>query len=198
MHQDWAKVARWANKNFLKPRSPKQKQLWLWSTEGSLGKSHPWLETLKSFYKKYLWQKIGTQQSKEVMTCDYIVIDELSGSIKVTELKEISQMMGFSLNLKWGDIVAFERNVPLIVTSNRPPNELYHHCALNDIKTLECRFKIIEVKEKWFLKVKSEEILVPASPFSPLPSPDRDPEDHSEISNEDWDLMSKLREKTKK
>lgn len=170
LHPQWAAVAEWANKNFLEKRGYRQKQLWLWSRKPKMAKSHPWLVTMAEYYVKYEWNHHTEKQGRKILDAQYLVLDELKGGISVTDLKSISQMMGFPVEIKYGDITEFDRNIPLIVTSNRPPAEVYHKCPIEDIVSLEDRFEVIEVKERYHLQVKAEvEILVPSTP-----SPTRD------------------------
>lgn len=242
---DWELIVEWANKNFMQKREPRQPQLWIWSREPEMGKSFPWAITMRKYFNCYEWI-YGQKQGKAIMDCEYILLDELKGGITVTELKSLSQMYGMNLDLKFGDITFFGKNVPLIVTSNRPPREIYHKCSQEDIQSLESRFLIVNVDEVCHIKVKKEvEILVPATPSPPMPEPDpvqerlallgpsplthedtvarvyqasphlqryieamdekddvvdmsdsedeRDYDDHSELSNEEFDKMCKLR-----
>lgn len=155
MPYDWVRVAEWANLNFLEKRKPRQPQLWLWSRQPEMGKTYPWAITLREYYNCYEWI-YGPKQSKEMLTCDYILIDELKGGITVTELKSLSQMYGMNLDIKYERPQFFNKNVPLIITSNRPPREIYHKCNNEDMESLESRFIIIEIDEPCHLVVDEE------------------------------------------
>jgi len=151
----WKLVADWANDNFLKPRVPRQPQLWLWSRQPEMGKSYPWSIIMKEYYNCYEWV-YGPKQGKEVLTCDYVLIDELKPNITVTELKTISQMYGMNLDIKFGSVSQWKKNVPMIVTSNRPPREIFHKVGREDIESLESRFLIVEVDEQCHLQLKEQ------------------------------------------
>nr|WAE42215.1 MAG: replication associated protein [Cressdnaviricota sp.] len=187
----WTEVQQWANENFLKKRAPRQPQLWLWSRQPHLGKTYPWAITLKEYFKLYEWVGEG-KQGKDVLDCDYILIDELKGQITVTELKRLSQMYGMNLIIRYGNVERFDRNVPLIVTSNLPPREIFHKCKSEDIESLIDRFLVIEVDDLCQLKVKQAEPepepepQPQPEPDSPIPEDFRDPLDHSEYSNEEY------------
>lgn len=214
----WSLVVNWANVNFLQLRERRQRQLWLWSRQPELGKSFPWCITMRAYKTCYEWL-YGPKQSKEILECDYILIDELKGGITVTELKSLSQMYGMMLDIKYGEPRFFNKNVPLIITSNRPPREIYHKCTNEDMESLESRFEIIEVNTRCHLIPKA--LPDPPEP-EPLPQPEpdvvppedvqeedllrfkediseeldhdsdkenRDPNDHSEFSEEEYTKM---------
>lgn len=203
-HPEWSKVACWVNENFLLPRQPRQKQLWLWSREPEMGKSFPFSIILRKYFNCYEWTTDG-KQGKEILKADYILLDELKGGVTVTTLKSLSQMYGMNLDLKYGDITFWNRNVPLIITSNRPPTEIYRKCDIEEIRSLESRFEMIEVSERYHLKENPppEDLsetttnLLLGSPEDTLPvrsqSVERNSDDHSEFSNDEYERMQLLR-----
>lgn len=193
MHSPWDKVATWANENFMLPRRPRQKQLWLWSREPEMGKSFPWSILLREYFNCYEWITDG-KQGKDILECDYILLDELKGGVKVSTLKSLAQMYGMNLDIKYSSITFWNKNVPLIITSNRPPSEIYRKCDIEEIRSLESRFELIEITERYHLKFQKpqEEILVEATPDIVFEE-QRDYDDHSEFSNEEFDRMQNLR-----
>lgn len=217
----WTQVVNWANLNFIGRRVPRQKQLWLWSRQPELGKSYPWAITMRKFKTCYEWI-YGPKQAQEIFGCEYILIDELKGGITVTELKSLSQMYGMNLDIKYGHPQFFDKNVPLIITSNRPPREIYHKCNNEDMESLESRFEIIEVnthcqlvpKESEELSSETTNLLLGTPDFvlSPVPTQvllntdpllekedmseeDRNEDDHSEFSNDEFEEMQALSKK---
>lgn len=204
----WDRVAKWANENFLLSRRPRQKQLWLWSREPEMGKSFPWSIILREYYKCYEWITDG-KQGKEILECDYILMDELKGGVKVSTLKSLAQMYGMNLDIKYSTITFWNRNVPLIVTSNRPPTEIYRKCDIEEIRSLESRFELIEVTERYYLKPQkppreesplsdtTTKLLLGSSQNLAVDSEneERDENEHSEFSNEEFSKMEKLRKK---
>lgn len=158
----WQQVVEWANLNFLKPREPRQDQLWLWGKNFGIGKSYPWLQILNNYFKMYIWES-GQKQSMDFSpeNVDYIVLDEFKGQVTVTQLKTISQMYPFKVDRKYGGHVIFggKKNVPLIVTSNFSPEDAYPNVGKTDIDSLVDRFLVVEVKQKCFLKAKPEPVL---------------------------------------
>nr|WAE42224.1 MAG: replication associated protein [Cressdnaviricota sp.] len=206
--EPWKKVVKWANKNFLEVREPRQKQLFLWSREPEMGKTFPWSNIMREYKTCYEWTYSGKQNAK-LLEADYILIDELRGGITVGELKSLSQMYGMNLDLKYADITFWNKNIPLIVTSNRPPREIYHKCSTEDIESLESRFLIVEVQVACHLKVKKpptvlyppEEVLVPATP-DPLEDKqdmedERIEDEHSEYSNEEYSKKEWMKKHSK-
>lgn len=164
---EWQKVVDWANKNFLEKRTPKQPQLYLWSEQPSLGKTHPWAVTMSEYYNIYEWVK-GDKQGKDLLTCDYILIDEFKGQVTISDLKIISQMMGFNVDIKYGTITRFGRNIPLIITSNHPLGLVYKNSIYTDIHSCEVRFEIVKVDTLCHLVPKTAPVvLVPPSPSEP-------------------------------
>nr|AOV86331.1 putative rep protein [uncultured virus] len=151
----WEQVVQWVNKNFLEPRAPRQKQLWLWSDEPGLGKSFPFLEILPKYYNCYQWMS-GQKQDKDLADCQYIIIDEFHGSVTMNDMKSLSQMYRIKVDIKYGQPINFTKNVPLIVTSNHPPREVYRKCSINEVLTLEDRFEIIKVDTRCYLTPQQE------------------------------------------
>lgn len=212
---EWVPVVQWANENFMNKRSPRQAQLWIWSREPGMGKTYPWAITMRKYKRCYEWL-MGNKQAKEVLTCDYILIDELKGGITITELKSLSQMYGMNLDIKFGHPQFFNKNVPLIITSNLPPNEIYRKCKQEDINSLLDRFLVVEVTTPYQmvdLEKPKEDLDFTLSPNPNLESPftatlpvepdlgdkadiefpiyERDSEEHSEQSNEEYDLFAR-------
>lgn len=195
---DWKLVVEWANHNFLHPRELRQDQLWIWSKAPHLGKTYPWAITLRDYFNCYEWIK-GDKQSKAILTCDYILIDELKGQLTITELKQLSQMYGINLDIKYGDITFWKKNVPLIITSHRSPRALFHKCNPEDVESLEDRFLVVEVDALQHLVPNPgpeeprtsifTEPFTPPHPFTPTmeDSNGDDKEDISEMSEESSD-----------
>jgi len=212
MPYDWELIANWANDNFLKPRAPRQPQLWIWSREPEMGKTYPWAILLRKYFKCYEWC-YSSKQDKSILECDYILLDELKGGITVGDLKSLSQMYGMNLDIKYGNITMFEKNVPLIITSNRPPREIYTKHPNEEMTSLESRFLIINVSEPWHLQVEEElspttTHLLLGSPGSqlvdldtqatipyvaPMVIEERNDDEHSEFSNEEFEKMENIR-----
>lgn len=200
MPYDWTLIVDWANPNFTKPRDLRQDQLWICSKAFKLGKSWPWSVTLRKYFNLYKWSK-AEKQGKQVLTCDYILMDEFKGHMSIADLKELSQMYGVSIDIKFGDITLFEKNVPLIITSNRTPREVYHKCAEEDIASLLSRFLVVYVDEYCELHpIEPEDVSpVPVEPedISPVPiiEEKRDDDDHSDFSNDEFEKMEEFRRK---
>jgi len=212
MPYDWKRIAEWANENFLKPRAPRQPQLWIWSREPEMGKTYPWAIIMRNYFKCYEWV-YGNKQDKSILNADYILLDELKGGITVGELKSLSQMYGMNLDIKYGSITHWGKNVPLIVTSNRPPREIYTKQPNEEMVSLESRFFVINIDEPYHLKVKepeelsqsttnallgSPQVLVPATPDIEFENKE-DLSEHSEDSENsepsEYELMLRLSEK---
>jgi len=179
---DWIPVVDWINNNFLEARRPRQKQLWLWSKEPGLGKSWPFLIMLREFYDIYEWTA-EEKQDAEIADADYIVFDDFTGYCTISQLKRLSQMYGTPLPIKMGKRIDFKKNVPLIITSNEPPEEVYKNSNKEHVKSLVDRFQVIEVTTKCNLQLK----IVPTPPVPPtqvLPEPEPEPLPQPQPDNE--------------
>nr|WAE43118.1 MAG: replication associated protein [Cressdnaviricota sp.] len=190
----WAKVARWINLNFLQPREKRQKQLWLWSREPHLGKSWPFDVTLAPFYALYEWAP-GPKQGKELLTCQYILFDDFSGGTTVRDLKRLSQMYGINQDIKFGTITRFDKNVPVIVTSNNMARDVYKNVGAGDVLSLEDRFDSIEVWTKCHLELNDPLPPLPLAPLDPLaPNEPLTSQDYNNISSEDLEDVVRIEE----
>lgn len=172
--EEWQRVVDWINKNFLEPRRGKQPQLWIWGPRG-VGKSRPWMdkEMMLKYKKKYEWVKKGDRQDSSLLDADFILIDELCGSIPINELKTLSQMYGMQVIWRYGGIHYYDKNVPLIVTSQHSPRVVYKNCDPEDIEALDPeRFDVVNVTKPYTLEFKEAE-------------DEESDEDHSEESLEE-------------
>lgn len=158
----WQQVIDWANHNFLQSRQPRQKQLWLWSETYGVGKSYPWDVLITPYFKKYEWLA-GEKQDNELLTCDFIFMDEFAGNVPVHKLKRLAQMYGMNTDIKYRRQSVFSRNVPLIITSNEPPHKVFKNCSREHLESLEDRFLIVKVEWEYHMQLK-EVILVPPTP----------------------------------
>jgi len=202
---EWQRVVDWANENFLKPRNPKQKQLWIYSNKGNMGKTHPWAVTLTEFYKRYNWLAGAPKQGLDLKTANYILMDDFKGGEFITTLKNIVQMMGFSVDYKYGTIEDYNKNIPIIITANHSIRDVYKNCNSKDIESCELRFEMIEVFNYCELVPKKAppQVLVPATPEQPtrvavpVPTFDEDLIESSEDTEElsEYSKMEKLKGK---
>jgi len=209
----WQKVVDWINKNFMLPREKRQDQLWLWSAQPKLGKSWPFAIQLRDYFNIYEWTS-EEKQDDTIKDAQYLLFDDFHGTCTVSMLKRLSQMYGTPVPIKLGKRCDFQQNVPLIITSNDDPEGVFHNTEPNHLNALKDRFTIIEVTTKCKLQLKPPieevQILVPATP---PPSPpqdvmddlgdkadisemsdsddDRNEDEHSEFSNEEYSKTKK-------
>lgn len=154
----WNTVVDWTNKNFvvvggscvLPRRTYKQKQLWICSKKHDLGKSHPWKVTLRKYFRGYDWVTANNHKQRiSVKDCDYILLDEFKGGATIHDLKELSQMMGVNIPIRYGQDFYFIKNVPLIVSSQYLPHELFSRPEdKHDVDSLASRFHVCYVDEE--------------------------------------------------
>lgn len=160
----WQQIVNWANRNFysgvagkMPSREPRQLQLWIYSTKHNIGKSWPWKVTLREYFRCYDWATNGHKQKDSVKDCDYIMFDEFKGGIYIHEFKELAQMYGTNIPIRYGMDIYWKKNVPLIVTSHKTPQEIYTKPEdKDDVESLASRFLIINVDDCCYLHPKED------------------------------------------
>lgn len=216
---NWQKVVSWTNTNFVSGqlgkmpvREPRQLQLWLTSRRHALGKSYPWKVLLREYFRCYDWVTNGHKQNSGIVDCDYILLDEFKGGMTIHDLKELSQMYGMNIPIRYGQDIYFKKNVPLIVTSQYEPHQIFSRPEdRDDVDSLASRFLVVYVDEVCYLHTIENPLPVPPpileNPLpvlEPLPEFDGDgSEDYYEYSSEDSDdseytRMQKILFNTKK
>lgn len=154
--REWQSVVDWANKNFLEPRGRRQQQLWLYGAHG-IGKSYPWDTILIEYFKMYSWN-YDNRQENDVKTCDFVLMDEMTGGVTASFLKLFSQMSKTAkITIRYGGMFTFDRNVPLIVISNPPPSEVYKNLAFEEVESIKDRFLCVPLTFTYHMKVKEAE-----------------------------------------
>ncbi len=138
-------IAIWLNTNLRRPRSFKQKQLWIWGPH-DVGKTTlaMWLATQVRVYDLPTDESFYDQWDDDAY--DLVVIDEFKGQKKITWLNQFVQGSNMSIARKGSQTVKHV-NVPIIVLSNFRPCDCYYNCGIDHILTIYARFDVIHVKE---------------------------------------------------
>lgn len=138
------KIALWLTENIKQPREFKQKQLFIWSKEPNVGKTHL-VRELEKYLVTYHVPKINFTCGYESNRYDLLVIDEFDASFTITFLNEFVQGSTMHLNQKGGGHIKTD-NPPMIILSNRSPELIYHKkCNTHPFYALLERFVFVEV-----------------------------------------------------
>lgn len=165
---NWQQVVLWGNKNFysgipgkMPNREPRQQQLLIVSKEHGLGKSYPWKFIIREYFQGYDWVTNGHKQSSSIKDCDFILMDEFKGGVTIHDLKELSQMYGVNVPIRYGQDIYFKKNVPLIITSHKTFDEIYTKPEdKDDVASLTSRFLVVHVDTPCYLHA-SEDVKPP-------------------------------------
>lgn len=155
------KIGMWLADNIRRSRPLKQQQLFIYG-EKNLGKT-----TLIEYLEKFLsvYHIPTTEDFYDAFDNDYdlCVIDEFRGQKPITWMNQFLDGQKMTLRKK-GSQYLKKKNIPVIILSNYDLKNCYPgilkaeaeaaekgYAIENKIDTLECRLKIVEVKE--FIKV---------------------------------------------
>lgn len=133
-------VVRWLNANIKCKRAFKQKQLWLWSVEPSVGKTslmHTLQEFCTIFYASHERYQNGFANDYDV-----VVFDEYKGQQPVHWMNNFLDGSTMLVGTKGGQVCK-THNMPVVILSNSPPVSVYHN--VGNLSTLLSRLEVIEV-----------------------------------------------------
>lgn len=142
-------VVSWLNNNLPpKIRPFKQSQLWLWGPS-NMGKTTLRMELSKHF-KAYnvcdeekWWSGFNTWH-------EIAFFEEFNGYKTLSQMKQFLDGSEVELGQKGEDPICKDKNIPVIILSNNPPDVVYHKAALenpNAFQPLLERLKVIHVTE---------------------------------------------------
>lgn len=142
-------VVSWLNNNLPpKIRPFKQSQLWLWGPS-NMGKTTLRMELSKHF-KAYnvcdeekWWSGFNTWH-------EIAFFEEFNGYKTLSQMKQFLDGSEVELGQKGEDPILKDKNIPVIILSNNPPDVVYHKAALenpNAFQPLLERLKVIHVTE---------------------------------------------------
>ena len=174
-------VASWLNNN-LPPKSRpfKQSQLWLWGPS-NMGKTS--LRThLSQSFKPFNVCEEDKWWSGFDPSCEIAFFEEFNGHKTLSQMKSFIEGSEVPLAQKGEEPIVKDKNIPCIILSNMPPEEVYNKASTEhplSFQALITRLKVIHVTE--FLNIpwnqpipvpveividleESEEILVPGTP----------------------------------
>lgn len=147
---DWFRVYNWLTTNIRgRVRAPRESNLWIWGPP-QVGKSRLFaqLATMVSVFEAPREKWItGYSDSYEV-----VVFDDFSGWIMLHDLNAFCQGIPSKVNQKTGLPVSKKKNPAVIITANRPPEQVYPNVFEKDAysaQALLSRFTVVEVKDSW-------------------------------------------------
>lgn len=140
-------LMRWVrfNVNNYPRKDMRQKHLWLWGPT-KVGKSRL-LAQLSSMVHTFDCPMDGSFNGF-TDAHDLIVMDELEGQYTIAQMKRLCQGMSSVLKFKCFPGVRKTRNQPVIVTSNKSPEEIYHNVfdkSPTSLMALIERFVVIHI-----------------------------------------------------
>lgn len=167
-HHDWQQIVEWIRENFQPygVRSPRQKQLWVWSGESGIGKSYFWMVVLSAYFNMYPFCP-GDKQTEDVRDAQYLMMDEIKARvIPIDELKKLTQMYGYQFDVKYGRQFTLMKNIPIICTAQFSIRDTYAGEKEDDIKSLENRYLEVHVTKSFHIKLLPDVVLA-MGPIAP-------------------------------
>lgn len=149
------KIAAWINDNMLhyainkEVRPIKTANLWIVSP-ANCGKT-TLAVFLSKFFKVFFFKPESGKQfwPRDLESYDLIHIDEFHGQIPFAEFKRLTDGSPCSLDVKNGQQFLRKRNIPILITTNNWPNDIYRNVydKLEDADDqIRARFTIIDIK----------------------------------------------------
>ncbi len=143
------RIAKWLDNNLFKPRDFKQKQLYIWG-DTNLGKT-TLSNTLQMYTRVYsIPREEDFYDFYDDDRYDVAVLDEFKASKTVQWLNEWLQGAPMVLRAK-GFQIEKAQNLPTIILSNYPLEEIYTHVEDNKLETL--RGRLLEVHVEKFIEI---------------------------------------------
>ncbi len=142
-------IIQWLVDNMCKPRKMKQKHLWLWSDQPSVGKT-TFLSIVTKYYRTYHvpmdehWYDLYLDG-----TYDLCVMDDYNHPTKtIAWLNRFLQGFPTHLNQRNAGTIKHD-NLPTIITSNHSPEKLYYKANSNGkLLPLLSRLKVVKISDK--------------------------------------------------
>lgn len=148
LFSDWFRVYNWLQTNIRGPsRPPREPNLWLWGPP-RVGKSTLFAKLAKMVSvfdaprEKWI---TGYSDAYEL-----VVFDDFGGWIPLHDLNAFCQGIPSKVNQKSGLPVSKKKNPAVLVTCNRPPEQVYPNVFEKDsfsANALLSRFIVVEVKD---------------------------------------------------
>lgn len=158
-------IAWWLNVNIKQPRTFRQKQLFIYS-EAGMGKSHL-IRWLSKYLMVYDMAPERFQDEYKDGLYDLIVIDEFAGQMPITALNRWLDGDSFTYPIKGAQGVKCD-NLPVIILSNRKPEECYVSDTSSVTATQHAawvsRFFVLSLDERMDLAGPIDEVVEHPSP----------------------------------
>ncbi len=146
MEHTWnLKIADWIMRNFNGlERVQREKQLWI-AGYTAAGKTR-FLQSLQAILNGYEIPREG-YYCTFTNNCDFAWIDEYSGEKKPGFLNQFVGGQTMTLMRKGTYPIIKTKNMPVIIVSNKIPNDLYHNVSEQVLGAINDRFEIVEIPQ---------------------------------------------------
>lgn len=138
-------IVRWLNKNIMKPRKFKQKQLYVQGPTG-VGKT-TMINNLEKYCRVYYLPYEEFYDYYMDGEYDLIVIDEFKGQKKVTFLNKLLEGSNMPMPQK-GQQTMKTDNLPVIILSNYHPDNAYKNIDYHAMQALTARLECVYIGER--------------------------------------------------
>jgi len=110
----------------------------------------PQIEHLSKYFRCYRWNTTEEKQSSDILECDFIVIDEFKGQIKIGELIQLlDQKTGYKVSIKGLSAVELPKKIPVFITGQHSPAETYKNVDTMSIEALQRRLVIVHLTKQY-------------------------------------------------
>lgn len=143
INQQSRKVCKWLKENLNVARLPRQKQLFLYGPPGT-GKTKV-INRLRQLVNVYTAPRDGKWwQMYNDQAFDLIAIDEFVGNISLHVLNQLLDGQRMWLEEKNGHVIK-DRNQPIIITSNRQPEDFYTNVSDQERQAFFSRVELVHI-----------------------------------------------------
>lgn len=149
-------IVEWINKNVMKPRKHKQKQLYICGP-ANMGKTWLWNSCLSQCLRIYVVPNDKEWYDQYTDDYDLIVFDEFSGKT-ITWMNGFVEGSQFPVSKRGSKPYMKKKNIPVMVLSNKTISESFPNVAKENpaqLEAFEIRFEYIQIDE--MLKIKLED-----------------------------------------
>ncbi len=148
-------IVKWINTNLTAAARPhKKKQLWI---HGSTNSGKTWLlNSLNEYFHEYEIPMDGVWYDDWSEKYEFAYLDEFKGGKTIQFINRFAEGVHMKLPRRGLRPQIKKKNIPLIICSNVPPEDIYHNCNALIVDALTQRFIIIQVPQGEKLDINFE------------------------------------------
>lgn len=133
------------NQKMTTPVKYGDKHIWVYGVTKT-GKSMPLKEQLPEWFSSYSWTYENEKQHIDMLSADYILIDEFKGMITAGNLITLLDMsLSTYFPIRYSSAGKMKKKVPVFITSQHSPKRVFHNLYTEDKETYNALMRRLTV-----------------------------------------------------